>query len=120
MAYGYAIERYDLNAFEDVYVLPAMLGDSDDIGRWVGCSDRGEFPVGQCNVSVGFQIGPKDDLAVKVKMFAQFDGAEYVVVIGKVKEVYSNYYRVRDEHVSDRAAVHGWRCGIRLSGAPRG
>ncbi len=97
MAYGYAIERYDLNAFEDVYVLPAMLGESDDIGLWVGCSDRREFPVRQCNISLGFRIGPRDDLAVKVKMFPQFNGAEYVVVIGKVKEVYSNYYRVRGE-----------------------
>jgi hypothetical protein len=30
-------------------------------------------------------------------MFAQFDGAEYVVVIGKLKELYSNYFRVRDQ-----------------------
>jgi hypothetical protein len=97
MAYGYAVERYELVAFEDVYVLPAMLGESDDIGRWVGCSDRREFPVRQCNVSVGFNIGPQDHLAVKLKMFAQFDGAEYVVVIGKLKEVYSNYFRVRDK-----------------------
>jgi hypothetical protein len=60
MVYGYAVERYDLDAFENVYVLPAILGESDDIGRWVGCSDRREFPVRQCNVSVGFRIGPQD------------------------------------------------------------
>jgi hypothetical protein len=91
MAYGYAIERYGLNAFEKVYVLSAILGESDDVGRWVGCSDRREFPVRQCNVAVGYRIILGDELIVKIKMFAQFDGAEYVVVIGQIKEIYKNY-----------------------------
>jgi hypothetical protein len=97
MAYGYAVERYGLEAFETVYVLPAMLGESNNIGQWVGCSDRRELPIRQCNVSVGFKIIPGDDLIVKIKMFAQFDGAEYVVVIGKVKEIYRNYFHARGE-----------------------
>jgi len=91
MAYGYAIERYTLDAFEEVYVVSAILGETDDIGRWVGCSDLREFPVRQCNVSVGFKIIPQDELIVKLKMFPQFDGAEYVVVIGRVKRIYINY-----------------------------
>ncbi len=97
MAYGYAVERYGIDAFEKVYVLPAILGDSNDIGRWVGCSDRRELPIRQCIISVGFKIIPNDNLIVKIKMFAQFDGAEYVVVIGKVKEVYRNYFHARGE-----------------------
>jgi hypothetical protein len=97
MAYGYAVERYDVNAFETVYVLPAILGESDDIGRWVGCSDRREFPVRQCNISVGFKIIPQDDLVVRIKMFPQFDGAEYVSVVGRVKGVYRDYFHARGE-----------------------
>jgi hypothetical protein len=97
MAYGYAVERYGLEAFESVYVVPAILGESDNIGRWVGCSDRRELPVRQCIISVGFKISPRDDLIVKIKMFAQFDGAEYVVVIGRVKEIYRNYFHSRGE-----------------------
>lgn len=97
MAYGYAVERYGLEAFESVYMLPAMLGETNDIGKWVGCCDRRELPVRQCIVSVGFKIIPRDDLIVKVKMFAQFDGAEYVVVIGKVKEIYRNYFHACGE-----------------------
>lgn len=97
MAYGYAVERYTVNGFEEVYVIPAILGESSDIGRWVGCSDRREFPVRQCNVSVGFKIIPQDDLGVRIKMFPRFDGAEYVVVVGKVKEVYRNYFHARGE-----------------------
>jgi hypothetical protein len=97
MAYGYAVERYGLQAFEKVYVLPAILGESDDIGRWVGCSDRREFPVRQGNVSVGFRIISGDELVVKIKMFPQFDGAEYVVVVGKIKGIYRNYIHSRGE-----------------------
>jgi hypothetical protein len=84
MAFGYAVERYTLNAFEKVYVVPAILGETNDIGRWVGCSDRREFPIRKCIVSVGFKIIPGNELIVKLKMFPQFDGAEYVVVIGKM------------------------------------
>jgi len=91
IAYGYAVERYTLQAFEDVYVLPAILGRTNDIGRWVGCSDRREFPVRNCVVSVGFKIIKRNELIVKVKMFAQFDGAEYVVVVGRMKQVYLDY-----------------------------
>jgi len=88
----YAVERYTLNAFEAVYILPAILGNTNDIGRWVGCSDRREFPVRDFTVSVGFKIISGRELIVRLKMFAQFDGAEYVVVIGRVKEIYINYF----------------------------
>ena len=43
-------------------------------------------------VSVGFKIISGRELIVRLKMFAQFDGAEYVVVIGRVKEIYINYF----------------------------
>ncbi len=91
MAYGYAVERYTLNAFEEVYIVSAILGETDDIGHWVGWSDRREFPVRQCNVSVGFKMISGNELIVKLKMFPRFDGAEYVVVIGRVKKIYINY-----------------------------
>jgi hypothetical protein len=98
IACGYAVERYDMDAFEPVYVLPAILGESDDIGRWVGCPAHREFPVrNDCTISVGFKIIPQDDLVVRIKLFPQFDGAEYVVVIARVKEVYRDYFHARAE-----------------------
>jgi HNH endonuclease len=98
MALGYGVERYGLAAFEDIYVRSAILGDSDDIGRWVGCSDRRELPVRkESAISVGFRIIPGDDLVVKIKMFTQFDGAEYVGVVGKVKEIYRNWIHSQGE-----------------------
>jgi hypothetical protein len=89
MAYGYAVERCTLNAFEEVYVAPAILGKTNDIGRWVGCPSQREFPKRDCNISVGFKIIPERDLVVRIKMFPRFDGAEYVVLVGKLKPVYA-------------------------------
>lgn len=89
MAYGYAVERYTLEAFEKVYIIQSILGEVNDIGRWVGCPNSREFPVRDCIVSVGFKIIPERDLIVRLKMFAQFDGAEYVVVVGKMKRIYA-------------------------------
>ncbi len=41
-------------------------------------------------------------------MFPQFDGAEYVVVIGKVKKVYRNYFHARANKAKSthRSSVH--------------
>lgn len=89
MAYGYAVERCTVDAFEEVYVLPAILDQANDIGRWVGCPDRREFPQRQCIISVGFKIIPERNLVVRIKMFPQFDGAEYVVLVGKLKVIYA-------------------------------
>ena len=95
MAYGYAVAAYGLDLFLDgigrpsSYVLPALLGGRDDIGRWIGCSDRRELPIRQCNVSVAYGVIHgvvllERELIVKLKMFPLFDGVEYVVVIGRV------------------------------------
>jgi hypothetical protein len=93
VAYGYAVAQYSLNAFEKVYVVPAILGETNDIGRWVGCSDIREFPPRNgVIVSGGFRIIPERDLLVKIKMFPMFDGAEYVVLVGKMKEIYAASY----------------------------
>jgi hypothetical protein len=82
---GYAIERYGIDAFQSFYVRSAILGKTNDIGCWVGSSDRRELPVRNTPMSVGFRIFPDNDVLVKVKFFARFDGAEYITVVGKMK-----------------------------------
>lgn len=96
MAYGYAIEKYGLEAFENIYVLSSILGQSNDIGRWVGCPTTREFPIRECNISVGFIIESSRELIVKIKMFPRFDGVEYVIVVGKIKAVYRDFFLVRE------------------------
>jgi hypothetical protein len=102
---GYAIERYGIDAFDTFYIRSAILGKTDDIGRWVGSSDRRELPVRNTPMSCGFKILPDNDVLVKIKLFARFDGAEYVTVVGKMKQFHADQYRqVR----SDREAPQSW------------
>ncbi len=100
VSYGYAVGECSLNAFEQVYIIPAILGDTNDIGRWVGCPVRREFPQRESiGVSVGFKVIPERDFIVRVKMFTQFDGAEYVTVVGKLKEIYAVSFEERVWHL---------------------
>ncbi len=93
-SYGYAVERYGMEAFESIYVRSAILGTTKDIGRWVGSPDTRELPVRKTPMSGGFKILPDNDVLVRIKLFPRFDGAEYVTVIGKMKPFHADQYRL--------------------------
>lgn len=92
-SYGYAIERYGIDSFESTYVRSAILGNTRDIGRWVGSPDTRELPVRNTPMSAGFRILPDNDVLVRIKVFPRFDGAEYVTVVGKMKKFHADQYR---------------------------
>jgi hypothetical protein len=103
-SYGYAIERYGINAFESIYVRSAILGNTKDIGRWVGSPDTRELPVRKTPMSGGFRILPDNDVLVRIKLFPRFDGAEYITVVGKMKQFHGDQYRlIKDEREAPRA-----------------
>jgi hypothetical protein len=93
-SYGYAIERYGIGAFDSVYVRSAILGYTKDIGKWVGSPDTRELPVRKTPMSGGFRILPDNDVLVRIKLFPRFDGAEYVVVVGKMRQFHADQYRL--------------------------
>jgi hypothetical protein len=93
-SYGYSIERYGFEAFESIYVRSAILGITKDIGRWVGSPDTREFPVRKTPMSVGFKIPPNNDVLVRIKLFSRFHGAEYITVVGKMKQFHADQYRL--------------------------
>jgi hypothetical protein len=93
-SYGYAIEQYGIEAFETIYVRSAILGSTNDIGRWVGSPDTRELPVRKTPMSGGFKILPVNDVLVRIKLFPRFDGAEYVTVVGKMKKFHADQYRL--------------------------
>lgn len=93
-SYGYAVERYGIEAFESVYVRSAILGNTEDIGRWVGSPDTRELPVRKTPMSGGFRILPDNDVLVRIKLFPRFDGAEYITVVGKMKQFQAYQYRL--------------------------
>ena len=93
-SYGYAIERYGIGAFDSVYVRSAILGYTKDIGKWVGSPDTRELPVRKTPMSGGFRILPDNDVLVRIKLFPRFDGAEYIVVVGKMRQFHADQYRL--------------------------
>ncbi len=93
-SYGYAIERYGIEAFESIYVRSAILGTTKDIGRWVGSPDTRELPIRKTPMSGGFKILPDNDVLVRIKLFPRFDGAEYITVVGKMNQFHANQYRL--------------------------
>lgn len=93
-SFGYAIERYGIEAFESFYIRSAILGITKDIGRWVGSPDTRELPIRKTPMSGGFRILPDNDVLVRIKLFPRFDGAEYITVIGKMKQFQADQYRL--------------------------
>jgi hypothetical protein len=102
-SYGYAVERYGIEAFESVYVSPAILGRTKDIGQWVGSPNTREFSVRKTPMSGGFRILPSNDVLVRIKLFPRFDGAEYITVVGKMRRFHADQYRlIRDQREAMR------------------
>lgn len=83
IAYGCAVMAVgcDLSRLEDVYVLLLILGRADDIGRWVGGTNDQAVAVSDLH-DVKFSI-VDGDLVVNVRLFAQFNTPEYVVVVSR-------------------------------------
>ncbi|HEY0772022.1 MAG TPA: hypothetical protein VGD31_16965 [Sphingobacteriaceae bacterium] len=102
IAYGFAVAQYGLSAMRDVYIMPALLGCKDDIGRWVG-----RIPVQPTKVSDSFHdvaVGVIDGVIIAhVRLFAQFpETPEYTVVVGNLSEYAQVNRRLLDKVVNNR------------------
>ena len=85
IAYGCAVAAVgcDLSRFEETYVLPVILGESDDVGRWVGGLGNDQTPPESDLHYVKYYLDD-GELRVHVRLFAQFGAPEFVVVVGRV------------------------------------
>lgn len=100
IAYGFAVAQYGLHTMRDVYVMPALLGQKDDIGRWVGRTPPQPTKVSDSfhDVAVGAINGV---IIAHVRLFAQFpETPEYTVVVGSVSEYAQVNHRLLDKVVN--------------------
>ncbi len=83
IAYGFTIAKFGLDKMQKTYVLPAILGKSKDIGRWVGCVPYSKQRTAGKNLHVLrlHKIHKKVVLAY-VRLFASFNTPEYLIVVG--------------------------------------
>jgi len=85
IAYGNVVLNFGLEGVKEAFVVPAILGEVDDIGRWVGCDGNrvmvSSYDLWHTKVEVvgGLYIA-------RIKLFAKADGTEYVAVVGSVSE----------------------------------
>lgn len=88
IAYGFCVARFGLDAVRGSYLRPAILGQSDDVGTWVG-STQGYFaelspkPKRRVNHLVGTDV-QRGDIVAYVRLFAWAVPSEYVVVVAPV------------------------------------
>lgn len=84
IGYGMAVASFGLERVCNSQVISAILGKTDDIGRWVGGSatPRNYDPnePGLHKVTVEEKNG-STELRVYVTLFAQFGGPEYIVCV---------------------------------------
>ena len=86
IGYGFAVACFGLDAFEIVYVLPTIVDNGRDAGRYVGClSDPPMNEQAEGHQVTLVQSGR--DLTCYVRLVAQMAIPEYVIVIGRLREM---------------------------------
>lgn len=85
IAYGFAVSNIGIGNIEEAYVIPAILGEKDDVGRWVGCANDVVLPVGKFLHHIDLAV-TNYEIIVRVKLFSLFQVPEYLVVVGRVSK----------------------------------
>lgn len=84
IAYTFVVADVGLQGIETAYVVPAILGQTDDIGRWVGCDGTEYLTDPSYFHGVAQQI-VDGEIIVRVRLFARYRAPEYVVVVGRLR-----------------------------------
>jgi len=87
IGYSLAVKQYGLDRLkqQDIYVLDAIIGTKNDIGRWVGCLDEPTFE-GEKDQIVGLFLKDGEIHAV-IKLFSWIRKIPaYLVVVGKLSD----------------------------------
>jgi hypothetical protein len=86
VGYGTAVFLLGVDAFAEVFILPALLGRIDEIGRYVGGSV--DAPINTSGKLHEVTVGIRGDTVISfVRLFAGAAGdgpPEYVVVVGRL------------------------------------
>jgi hypothetical protein len=86
IAYGMAILEFGLHAFKEVFVLPCILGQSDDAGRWVGCSEEPSIVPDADKLLHRIEVMSSNTVVgVRIRLFANYRTPAYLVFVGSLK-----------------------------------
>lgn len=89
-AYAFSVHHYGLEKLpsENIYVLDAILGKSNDVGKWVGGIEMSDTVFGDEFDDQALGLWEKDgEIHVVIKLFAFINTVpEYLIVVGKIPE----------------------------------
>jgi hypothetical protein len=85
IGYGYAVLKLGLGRIKSNFVLPALLGNTQDIGKWVGCPSDHVVSPSKDGHFVKMEVTKDLEVHVFVRLFTMFDTPEYIVVVGSLK-----------------------------------
>lgn len=90
IAYCFIVWKYGLSSIGKVYVLPAILGTSNDVLDWVGSDGQQELYEQTKHMETDHIIAswfnPLGELCVRIKLFKKSLTPEYIVIVGKLSE----------------------------------
>jgi len=81
IALGFAVAKYGSRVIEHAYIRRAILGQSEDIGKWVGCISRSSTATNLLH-EVTLSVGKDNNIYAYVRLFAKYKTPEYLVVVG--------------------------------------
>lgn len=81
IALGFAVAVYGPGVIEHAYIRRAILGQSEDIGKWVGCISR-PSPAANVLHEVRLSVERDNDIHASVRLFARHGTPEYLVIVG--------------------------------------
>ena len=86
IAYGMAILQFGPHAFKEVFVLPCILGQRDDVGQWVGCSEEPAIVPQVEKLLHRIEIMSNNSVvSARIRLFANYRTPVYLVFVGSLK-----------------------------------
>lgn len=85
IAYAFVVLHLGLGRIKNNFIIPALFGKTKDIGRWVG---SGLNPYGSLRDglhAMTIVLANNGEVHVFVRLFAQFNAPEYLVIVGSLK-----------------------------------
>lgn len=95
VAYCFTIAALGFESLGECYVLPSILGDSEEIGTWLGCD--GETHLNSSGFHSASISAVGQDVICRVRLFSRFPVPEYVIVVGKLKEAPRRVFQQSEE-----------------------
>jgi hypothetical protein len=87
IAYCVTVAEFGLGTIEEAYILPSILGNSDEIGRWVGTAS-GRQLASQGNVELhklAIDVSTETrEVVCRLGLFSVFGAPEYLIAVGRV------------------------------------